>query len=207
MNSRNSYLQPLLAFFAGIACAFAAYWILQTQLLDQDQYFVTNVPEYVHVHADFLMILDHEQMDFTDDKYQSHRGEENHRSIHLHINNGHVIHRHEAGITLGDFFTSLGYELSDTSVTTDDGTTYETTDSEELLFFVNNVQQPSLVDYVIEDEDKILIYYGDPTDSRIEEYLAAIPDDACLYSGTCPERGVAPSTDCGITCDVFDAVD
>ena len=205
MNNIYKYSQPTLAFLIGVGCAVVTYWILQTWVFEQDHFFTHSTTDYVHVHADFLVILDQHQFDFSDDKYQSHRGQEKHRSIHLHANNGHVIHRHEAGITLGDFFSSLGFLLTDNSIITDEGVRYETTDTKQLMFFVNNIQFDSITDYVIEDEDKILIYFGEPIDSKIEEYLATIPDDACLYSGTCPERGTAPPTDCGITCDVFDA--
>ena len=165
----------------------------------------THGQPYVHVHADFAMILDHELVDFTDDRYQSHADAVKHPSLHLHNNDGHIIHRHAEGVTLGDFFSSLGFSISDTLIITDAGGEYRATDHERVLFFVNGHQKTGIADYVIADEDQLLIYFGDPSDDRITTYLANLTDEACIYSGTCPDRGIAPSSDCGITCDVFDA--
>jgi len=56
--------------------------------------------------------------------------------------------------------------------------------------------------YVPVDDDRILLYYGEATNTMIATYLENIPDDSCYYSGTCPERGVAPDEECGLTCEL-----
>lgn len=189
----------ICSFFLGIVTAFGIYIIIAQPNLSFTQNTDTS---QVHVHADFLVYLDHERMRYTDDVYQSHSGDLKHPTLHLHSNDGHVIHRHADEVTLGDFFTSLGYTVTDTHITTDEGTTYRTDENHELILFVNGTPHDTFIDYIIADEDQLLIYYGAPDDERIHTYLETISDDACLYSGTCPERGIAPPTDCGLTCDV-----
>ncbi len=191
------------SFLLGVLCAVAAGLIIAQGQTDQHD--LTRAgQEHVHVHADFAVYLNHQKQDYTDDRYQSHQGAVKHPSLHLHSNDDHVVHRHAPGVTMGDFFTSLGYTVSDTGITTDTGEVYENTDTEQLLFFVNGEVRDEFVDYIFQDEDQLLLYHGDPNDPRIDSYLESITDEACIYSGTCPERGVAPSSDCGITCDVYD---
>ena len=202
----KSYLQlPIISsFLFGIVTAVAVFTITtgaHENWLTTEQ----GTQEHVHVHADFAVYLDHEKQTYTDDRYQSHQGAVKHPSLHLHSNDDHVVHRHADGVTMGDFFTSLGYRVSNTELTTDSGTVYQNSGTEQLLFFVNGQIHEDFINYIFQDEDQLLLYFGDPDDPRIETYLESITDEACIYSGTCPERGVAPPSDCGITCDVYDA--
>lgn len=200
----------LIACLAGIGCALLAGYILLPQ--SSDPYAFTGAHEHdahehddaVHVHADFLMYLNHERYRFTDDRYQSTSEELQHASLHLHNNNDHVIHRHAADQTFATFLSSLGYTLTEDCLTTDTGTSFCDADNgpARLLVYVNGTPIENSTDYVFADEDKILVYYGDPDDERVATYLDAITDDACLHSGTCPERGTAPPEECGITCEI-----
>jgi hypothetical protein len=76
-------------------------------------------------------------------------------------------------------------------------------EGKELSLYVNGVEKSDqLESYVPSDEDKILLFYGTPLVEQINSSLEKITDDACIYSGTCPERGVAPSESCGLTCEL-----
>ncbi len=157
----------------------------------------------VHVHSDFVMYLDGEQYDLSDDKYQSGGEQVLHKHVHLHDNDDDVIHRHDHGITLENFFTSLGFTLTNNSVTNDRGETFTTNNTNELMVFVNDERIEDFINHVNQEEDRILIYYGDKNDSEtIKNLLLEITDKACIYSGTCPERGTAPPESCGLTCEL-----
>ena len=157
----------------------------------------------VHVHSDFVLYLDGKEYDLSADKYQSSAEQVLHKHVHLHDNNDEVIHRHDHGITLGDFFTSLGFKLEANCITDDEGLVFCNEDNEELVVFVNDEKITDFVDYVNQEEDRILIYYGSKADSEtIKELLLSITDRACIYSGTCPERGTAPPESCGLTCEL-----
>lgn len=157
----------------------------------------------VHVHSDFILYMNDTEYDLSEDKYQSKTGHVLAEHIHLHDNNDEVIHRHDHGVTLGSFFDSLGFSLTDTCVESDEGEVFCSGDGNALMVFVNDERVEAPSGYVNQEEDRILIYYGDSSDSKkITELLLSITDKACIYSGTCPERGVAPAESCGLTCEL-----
>lgn len=157
----------------------------------------------VHVHSDFLMHLNGVQYDLSADKYQSEGDQVLHKHIHLHDNNDDIIHRHDHGVTLADFFESLGFVLTNDCIIDDTKAEFCSNDSNELLIFANDERVAEPASYVNQEEDKILVFYGDKNDSeKITELLLSITDRACIYSGTCPERGVAPPESCGLTCEM-----
>lgn len=157
----------------------------------------------VHVHSDFVVYLDGTHYDLTDDKYQTEGDHLLHKSIHLHDNVDEVIHRHDFDITLSDFFSSLGFTLTNDSITDDAGNQFASDTDNELLVFVNDERIAEPATYVNQEEDKILVYFGNKNDSeKITELLLGITDNACYYSGTCPERGIAPAESCGLTCEL-----
>lgn len=141
--------------------------------------FITN-PDPSHTHADFAVWIDGEKMDFSDEKYMSSSEKHLHAYLHLHDSLGHVIHRHQAGFSLHDFFDSLGVHLEE---------------EEGLRKFMNRKEVPFNLDYVSKDVDRILI--TDSTyDGEIEFQLGQLTRDACLYSRTCPWRGNPPEENC-----------
>lgn len=159
-------------------------------------------PDSVHVHSDFILFVNGEQYDLSTDEYQSSAASTLHAHIHLHDNQGNVIHRHAPDVTLGDFFTSLGFSLSDECLTLKDAATFCTNATNTLVVYVNNEPITDFAQYVNQEEDKILIYYGENTSETINALMATITDDACYYSGTCPERGTPPAEGCGLTCEI-----
>ena len=162
-----------------------------------------NTDTEVHLHSDFIVFLDGEKYDFTDDKYQSLPGHEpKHKHIHLHDNEDDVIHRHDHGITLADFFDSLGFTLTDECITTDTEKMFCSDDTNQLMLFINGASTSTIASYVNQEEDRLLMYYGDPQSESLAELIEQVTDKSCIYSGTCPERGVAPPESCGLTCEI-----
>lgn len=157
----------------------------------------------VHVHSDWVLHIAGTTYDLSDDTYQSSHAQVLHKNIHLHDNNDAVIHRHDHGITLRSFFESLGFTVTATCITTDTADTYCNDGNHELMVFVNDERIPNFTEYVNQEEDRILVYYGERNDSdTIKALLLSITDLACIYSGTCPERGAPPPESCGITCEI-----
>jgi len=156
----------------------------------------------VHVHADFAFYLLGNRVDLTNDIYQSTAESTKHPTMHFHDGVDTMIHRHAEGITFSEFFSSLGFMLTDTCITTDTDTPYCTDEQNSLLLFVNGNQVQAPSQYIIQEEDRILLYYGDPTDPSISTFQDSITDEACIYSGNCPERGDPPFETCGISCEI-----
>lgn len=122
---------------------------------------VTKSAEY-HIHANFTVYRNGSAVDFS-------KAKEANEFIHVHDGKGDLLHIHKQGMTLGDFFTSLGVTFSDEKL------------------FVNGKENRLFMDYVPQDLDKILITDGP---------IVAVPDDACIYSLKCPARGTPPTEKC-----------
>lgn len=156
----------------------------------------------VHVHADFAFYLLGNRVDLTDASHQSSVESIKHKYIHFHDGVDTMIHRHKEGITLGTFLESIGIKLSSTCVTLTAGSQHCTDSSNSLILFVNGTAVPEPSNYIPQEEDRILLFFGDPRSPQIASLQAEVTDEACIYSGTCPERGEPPFETCGITCEI-----
>lgn len=156
-------------------------------------------PDPNHTHADFAVFLGGEKIDFSLAKYMSglstddttHDEEHEHLDpyLHLHDNNGDVIHRHKPELTLSDFFGSLpGISYN--------GTTFSKDGVQAVVrLFVNGKEHPEGAAYVFTDIDTVLI--TDTTDEAdLTHQFSLMTDEACLYSRTCPWRGDPPTENC-----------
>lgn len=158
--------------------------------------------DVVHVHSDFAFYVLGNKIDLTSPKYQSSMEGIKHPSIHLHDNFDNVIHRHASDVTFEDFINSIGFTLTNSCLTMDTGTKYCTDAINTLKLYVNGRPKTDVTTYIIQEEDQILLYYGDPKSPDIIKYQEQITEDSCLYSGNCPERGEPPAESCGLTCEI-----
>lgn len=161
-------------------------------------------PDPNHTHADFAVWVADKQIDFSKAEYMSGSSTDQahdnarHKHLHLHDGNGRVIHRHKPGLTLGEFFASIGYGIAPMR----DrwcwykGERFSSCQSRSIALYVNGKRMPgNPAEYVFHDTDSILITDAD-TDSMITYQLGLLSKDACLYSRTCPERGEPPTENC-----------
>ena len=156
-----------------------------------------------HVHADFRIFVDDEQVELSDEQYMTTSDQTVHKHAHLHDGNGEVKHIHAENITFAEFLSSIDITLTDDCLTLFEDEARCSGAEQEVLLYVNEARYSEPIsEYVPVDDDRILLYYGDPTNENIQTYAEAIPDDSCYYSGTCPERGVAPPESCGLTCEL-----
>ena len=175
-------------------------------------------PDPNHLHADFAVWIDGKQLDFSGPEFMSappaeaaslpfvdaafaHGDEEDghvvpgREYLHLHNGNGHVIHVHKPGLTIGDFFDSLSMPMTDACLTVNPQRSYCIEDGKRWRMFVNGEEAVFGPNYVLKDLDKILLTWGSD-DAAIAEQLKKLTDDACLYSQTCPWRGTPPAENC-----------
>ena len=158
--------------------------------------------EGFHVHADFLVVANGEKIDLTDDKYMSVAKRVLHPGVHLHDNKDNIIHFHAPSISLVEFIESISLSLTPECLTVEEEK-FCTNDTSVLRLYVNEVDRTAEIStYEPQDNDRVLLYYGDPTESVIAPWLEAVTDRACIYTGTCPERGTAPAEECGLTCEL-----
>ena len=197
--------QPVIAGILG-ACVGAGlvYLFLQTSVTPPPAHPIANPfdSEY-HVHADFRIFVGDQQIDLTDEVFMTSSQQTMHKYAHLHDGNGEMKHIHLEDLTFASFLQSLAITLTDNCLALFDKKALCTDEAQAVLLYVNQERYTEpLTQYVPVDDDRILLYYGNPQDEGIQTYLEEIPSDACYYSGTCPERGVAPPESCGLTCEL-----
>lgn len=194
--------KTVIAFIAGLLVGgFLTYWFLPEEP-SWDQQIINGGSDEYHTHADFLVVINDEVLDFTQEKYQSRLGTIKDPDVHLHDNQGDIIHTHAEGVSMNQFLNSIGFMLTPSCLVTDSTQRFCVDESNALTLYVNGepVEQPG--DYVPLDNDRILLYYGPDNMTTVTNYLDSVTDEACIYSGTCPERGVAPPEECGLTCEL-----
>lgn len=196
----TSYLYKLIptALLAVLVIAAGFYYHERMSLVKE----IKEVSSEVHVHSDLMVYIGDERLRFTDDKYQSGKNQVLHKHFHFHDWQDDVIHRHADGLTLSDFFSSLGFSLTNDCLITDDGRELCQDEGKELMLFVNGERIMDVVSYIPQDSDRILVYYGNTEDENLSMYLGSVSDRACIYSYTCPERGTPPPESCGLTCEI-----
>jgi len=158
-----------------------------------------------HAHFNLRVSLGSTILDFTKPKYQSANGKELDASVHLHGNNGNVVHVHAEGVRLAYFFHTIGMTLARTSFTDDHASVWQNGSDGTLRLFVNGEDRTADIDtYVPQDLDRVLVIFGKQSSSQFTSEENRVADDACIYSLKCPERGAPPTEECigglGTTC-------
>ena len=177
---------------------------------------IENTPEPAfHEHADFALFLDTVRFDFAKDEFMSIKpcvaksnswvptayahGLDLEEAVDLHNRDGNVVHVHQEGVTWHDFFESLKMGLEDNLFVDHEGNQYKEDDTFEFYFFVNGERVDTLADREIRDLDQVSISYhsndNPPAFAGFEHGM--VTNNACLFSGSCPQRGIAPLESCG----------
>lgn len=159
---------------------------------------IDQLRQPVHWHSDFALFIRGERFDFNRPEFVSKEGEEKNPWVHIHEPRYSVVHAHREQTTWDEFLTSIGFKLTDTSLTLPSGETLENTQTEQLKFYVNGIRIDSLMFQDILDLNRVLITFGSET---VEEVLTTqwpeVSDEACIPSGLCRERGIPEDEPCG----------
>jgi len=119
-----------------------------------------------HEHASLLVRVFGDKLDFASPAYQIKSS-----WIHFEDSDGTTIHRHSSGVTLGYLFDSMGFTVNDECFAFPDGRSFCTNEDYSLKYYINHQSVDNIYDYVIEDDDRILISFGPETPEEIEEQL------------------------------------
>lgn len=161
-------------------------------------YEVDELRQPVHWHADFALYIRGERFDFNRPEFVSKEGEEKNPWVHIHEPRYSVVHVHREQTTWDEFLRSIGFEITDTSITLPNGEELKNTDSEQLKFYVNGVRIDTLMFQDILDLNQVLISYGPESDADVlEQQWPAVTDEACIPSGLCKSRGLPADEPCG----------
>ena len=119
-----------------------------------------------HEHASLLVRIFDDKFDFSVPSYQIKSS-----WIHFEESDGVTIHRHASGVTLGYLFDSLNIGIDSECYSFPDGRQFCTNEDYSLKYYLNHQLVDDINDYVIQDDDRILITFGNETPEQIEEQL------------------------------------
>ncbi len=170
----------------------------------------------VHEHADFIVMIRGKQFDFSQKQFLSTaEGKELSPYVHIHEPRYTVVHVHASLTRWDEFFTSLGFTLTDpsfpgvdsarTCMTLPDKTKLCNTDTEKWKFIVNGVPVDGISNIFIGDLGRVLISYGpESAEDVIKTQYPLVTDQACIPSELCLARidPNEPPEQCsgGLTC-------
>ncbi|CAE6498975.1 MAG: protein-disulfide isomerase [Candidatus Nitrosotenuis sp.] len=122
-----------------------------------------------HQHASILVRIHGDKFDFSRPDFQVKNA-----FIHFEGQDGDTIHRHATGVPLGFLFETIKVGLSDECFVFPDRKpehTFCTDEDYSLKFYVNHKKVDSITDYVIQEDDRILISYGNQSQEEIDDQL------------------------------------
>ena len=146
-----------------------------------------------HIHADFAMFIEGEFIDFnkpeyTVDEFLSDKfWESKHNKLtHMHggDDNTKVIHVHATGITFQHFFHSIGIDIDESCLTTNEKERCSN-NGERLRFYLNGIRDDFAIFKPIQDLDKLFVTFGSETQEEIDQQLAQTGERACISSKNC----------------------
>jgi hypothetical protein len=115
-----------------------------------------------HEHASVLVRIFGDKFDFAATTYQIKSS-----WIHFEESDGNTVHRHSSGVTLNYLFESLGIGIDEDCYIFGDGRQFCTNEDYSLKYFINGDRVNSINDYVVQNDDRILISYGGETEEQI----------------------------------------
>jgi hypothetical protein len=131
-----------------------------------------------HEHASMLVRIHLDKFDFALPAYQVKSP-----WIHFEGGDGNTVHRHASGVSLGFLFDTLKIGLTDECFVFPDKTeqhTFCTNDDYSLKFYINHEKVDSIRDYVLNEDDRILISYGNQNQTQIDAQLRELDDQLIL---------------------------
>ena len=123
-----------------------------------------------HEHAAFLVKVNGKNIDFSQPKYQV-------QSDYIHVENGDgtTLHRHSTNVTFADFLKSIKMDIDkkNNCLVFTNGTEYcdNDDDNNKLRIFINGNSTNSISDYILKNNDRLLVIYGNETNEQIAKAL------------------------------------
>ena len=121
-----------------------------------------------HEHAAFLVKVNGQNIDFSQPQYQV-------QSDYIHVENGDgtTLHRHATNVTFVDFLKSVKMDIDkkNNCLAFTNGTEYCDDENNKLRTFINGNSTGSISDYILNNNDRLLVIYGNETDEQIANAL------------------------------------
>ena len=122
-----------------------------------------------HIHASLLVSIFGDKFDFSTPNYQVKTP-----WIHFENQDGDTIHRHSTGVELEFLFNSMSVGVDENCFVFPDGRQFCNDEDYSLKFYINQQLVKDIRQYVIQEDDRILITYGNDDQLAIDKQLAEL---------------------------------
>jgi hypothetical protein len=122
-----------------------------------------------HIHASLLVSIFGDKFDFSTPNYQVKTP-----WIHFENQDGDTIHRHSTGVELEFLFNSMSVGVDENCFVFPDGRQFCNNEDYSIKFYINEKLVEDIRQYVIQEDDRILISYGNEDQLAIEKQLAEL---------------------------------
>lgn len=156
--------------------------------------FFTYSPNAVHYHANFALYINGQREQFKGPQYYEETTMCSEAAVitpegraHMHDNVNDVVHVEDHAVTWGQFFTNVGWYMGPNFIESPDGTMYLENNSNRLHLVLNGQDYTGLgglQNTVIRDQDKLLVSFGDLSNTTLQQEYRAIPSTAHHYDVT-----------------------
>ena len=122
-----------------------------------------------HIHASLLVNIFGDKFDFSTPNYQVKTP-----WIHFENQDGDTIHRHSTGVELEFLFNSMSVGVDENCFVFPDGRQFCNNEDYSLKFYINQQLIEDIRQYIIQEDDRILITYGNEDQLAIDKQLAEL---------------------------------
>ena len=168
--SRKKRIKTFKSVILPIIAAVAIIAGISIYLFSQNNLSVAGFGAYgsAHEHAAFLVKVNGQNIDFSQPKYQV-------QSEYIHVENGDgtTLHRHATNVTFVDFLKSIKMDIDkkNNCLVFTNGTEYCDDNNNKLRTFINGNSTNSISDYIITNNDRLLVIYGNENEEKLNEAL------------------------------------
>ena len=122
-----------------------------------------------HIHASLLVSIFGDKFDFSTPNYQVKTP-----WIHFENQDGDTIHRHSTGVELEFLFNSMSVGVDENCFVFPDGRQFCNNEDYSLKFYINQQLVEDIRQHIIQEDDRILITYGNEDQLAIDKQLAEL---------------------------------
>jgi len=158
-----------------------------------------------HFHANFLMYVDGEKIDFSGDKYMEDVAGCSltwliypKDRVHLHENNGETIHIHDEGVSWGHFFANNWFTFGSSYIALDDGRVLTDTDDKSMTFVLNGKVVDNPFNTLIKSKDRLYINYWSEDEQTVIDASSFVSENAWEYNAKYDPGSCGGSNENGI---------
>lgn len=163
-------------------------------------------PDPPHYHANWAVVVNGEQLDFSADRYMQSvvrcAGTEvvdPAERVHMHNNEGEVVHVHHTGVAWGHFLDNLGMDAGSDYLVVDGQRRFFDGERGTLKFVLNGFVVGEISTLPVEPGDRLLISYGPETSQQVlESQFPMVADNAGEYDERDDPAGCAGVAELGL---------